>query len=309
MNNLQLLSMLDLDYFKEQNEENQCNYLITKVINNINNLLTNNIKYFVLDYRDDLYSYVAFSILQGLSSYKNIPILFHGKVKKTKKYFEKKYKIKYYKEDILMPKEENKDKFFISSFNPIYYVWNVSKNSKVFYSNYNIIDKFTLRQVEYAAENFYGVDEKIKIDKHFRKLFEGKICYNNDNDDFNFSAYFPYYKQNFTTLFVKLTGKESDNIDEIINEINKRDNCVVLYYMPFNLSFDLVFRKINSAIRAPRWGHNIVSIDSTMNIDFFESENIDFFGEWEYNEKSKILNLLKMAKENKEDERINEFIF
>lgn len=217
---------LNLDYSQRGlSIENQTNMLINKILNEVVEKFKDEDKYFVLDYHDDTISLIAYNIVKQIQSFAKLPLLILNKRKKNfKKFF--KCKEKFISNFTFNKLKKQNKVILLSCDNPIYKVNNVN-----FYfnenSDYNLMDKFTLEELNIAKKfyNLKDVDNLLSSSETYRfdSFCRGNLVETN-LDVFNFSK---PYKLNIN--IIKLTGDNSVDSDLISKVIDK--NEIILYYI------------------------------------------------------------------------------
>lgn len=235
----------NLDYpIQGYNIEEQTNHLINIKINDIiNKYSKSKKKYFILEYKDDLISVIAFKMLNAISSISNFDFYIYGKIKKTKKLLQsinpnkkvfktyKAYKTISLKKLRLLSKNET---VYFSIYNPIY---NVIPNTE-FYNNlgvslglevFYLVKEFTPQEF-FTARDFYGInyisneiDESSSAIKSYQKwidlpgrcivppALQAEICY-------------PEY---INVVYLNNDWKEDS---EILNNVEQSDYLTFYFY-------------------------------------------------------------------------------
>lgn len=272
-NNNYLLN--NLDYDRELlSKEIQCNDLISKEINRINNILLNNsnIKNIILEYADNYLSFLSYRILSFLNSNTKIKeqynIYIMGKISKTKNLFNNKpNKITKYKFNKYNITKDNT--LFIFYDSPIYVVnkrylhFNKLNLQKYLYNYTDMLSNITNSEIKYIAENFYTdnyyedylylhKDKKEKVIKpiKYSNIILHYIDFNNFHHDNNHNSYsaaieyintldptknYIYYKQDDTYY----TQKTNRLINYSIFALRKENNINIITDEQLNNLIDI----------------------------------------------------------------------
>lgn len=161
----------DVDYpIKDFRLDNQTNKLINDIINDIIFKYQKGKYTFVLEYRDDLISVIAYKILNTLSSISNFDFYLYGSSKRTRNYLKsiksgKKIFKKYMPHKFISLKKlkqlHKNNTIYFSVYNSIYKVIPTTE----FYRNlglslglqvYSIMEKFTPEEI-FTARDFYNI--------------------------------------------------------------------------------------------------------------------------------------------------------
>lgn len=275
---LQSNNKIELSCLYNTNNDIRVNNILTIKINNLNSIIKNNkIENVILFYNDDIYSLISYTLLSSLKSITNFNLYIYGKINKTKKYLgikTKDNKIIYNYNKI---KKKDIDNFpnilYIDSYNHIYNlyhkpIYKVIKNK--LYSNknkINIIDDLTPEDIIICSK-FYDIPIFELFNKRKKKIF---LRYNNLYIENN------YIKEpNKKIYFIKLTGTDKDNIDNIIKDINEnKNNISAIFYWCDNKDIftNRIFSLIPTYLAPNEYNTNINHIDIYYSI-------LDLFSEY-----------------------------
>lgn len=219
-----------------------------------------NIKYIILDYKDDMLSYINYSIVNNCFHFlnNNYKLLFFGKIKKTKDYI---YNYKQYK--ILNKfnyKKYINNSIYISGFNPMYKVNDTLKISNKFPLKLNLINLMSSDEIRCSLWFFQIKNNNYSKDSYeFQssipfELYTSK-CLNTtykkpeliDLEDNNI-------KYNIFHISKNLSKEELNNIINNINSLLPEE--IVIYYIEDDMVRDDLFLnpiylKINQSSHAP----------------------------------------------------------
>ena len=252
-------------YIKKYNNlglEIQTNQYIQNRMNILVSYLKNhkNIKYIILDYKDDMLSYINYSIVSNCFQFlnNNYKLLFFGKIKKTKDY------IYNYKQDKILNKFNYKkyinNSLYISGFNPMYKVNDSLKISNKFPLKLNLINLMSSDEIRCSLDFFQVKNNNYSKDSYeFQssipfKLYTSK-CLNTtykipeliDLEDNNI-------KYNIFHISKNLSEEELNNIINNINSLLPEE--IVLYYIEDDMTIDDLFLnpiylRVNQSSHAP----------------------------------------------------------
>lgn len=263
---LQSNNKIELPCLYNTNNDIRVNNILTIKINNLNSIIKNNkIENIILFYNDDIYSLISYTLLSSLKSITNFNLYIYGKINKTKKYLGIKTKDNkiIYNYNKIKKKDINNfpNTLYIDSYNHIYNlyhkpIYKVIKNK--LYSNknkINIIDDLTPEDIIICSK-FYNIPIFELFNKRKKKIF---LRYNNLYIENN------YIKEpNKKIYFIKLTGTDKDNIDNIIRDINEnKDNISSIFYWCDNIDIftNKIFSLIPSYLAPNEYNTNINHID------------------------------------------------
>lgn len=230
---LQSNNKIELPCLYNTNDNIRVNNILTIKINNLNSIIKNNkIENIILFYNDDIYSLISYTLLSSLKSITNFNLYICGKINKTKKYLGIKTKDNktMYNYNKIKKKDINNfpNTLYIDSYNHIYNlyhkpIYKVIKNK--LYSNknkINIIDDLTPEDI-IICSRFYDIPIFKLFNRRKKRIF---LNYNNLYIKNN------YIKEpNKKIYFIKLTGTDKDNIDNIIKDINiNKNNISAIFY-------------------------------------------------------------------------------
>lgn len=284
---------LNLDY--QQNglsKENQVNQLINKIINKIIiDFKDENNKYFVLDYKDDTISLIAYNILKQVQNFSSNPILIYGKEKNELKKFLKDKKEKFIS-NFTFNKLLKKNKLILFTCdNPIYKVNKVDICFKE-NSNYNFMKDFTIEEIQ-IAKTFYSIQDIEKDTKLFSSSAAqayDSICRGKVNDSFDWRQ----FKFNLpdTINIINLTGDNKED-SRLINEVIDKNEIIM-----YNISSDFESYQILSS-EFQFFLKNKSNIPTYWNINAYEivhdlklknpNLNFNFIGDFTNEERNKWL--------------------
>lgn len=263
---LQSNNKIELPCLYNTNNDIRVNNILTIKINNLNSIIKNNkIENIILFYNDDIYSLISYTLLSSLKSITNFNLYIYGKINKTKKYLGIKTKDNkiIYNYNKIKKKDINNfpNTLYIDAYNHIYNlyhkpIYKVIKNK--LYSNknkINIIDDLTPEDIIICSK-FYNIPIFELFNKRKKKIF---LRYNNLYIENN------YIKEpNKKIYFIKLTGTDKDNIDNIIRDINEnKDNISSIFYWCDNIDIftNKIFSLIPSYLAPNEYNTNINHID------------------------------------------------
>lgn len=263
---LQSNNKIELPCLYYTNNDIRVNNILTVKINNLNSIIKNNkIENIILFYNDDIYSLISYTLLSSLKSITNFNLYIYGKINKTKKYLGIKTKDNkiIYNYNKIKKKDINNfpNTLYIDSYNHIYNlyhkpIYKVIKNK--LYSNknkINIIDDLTPEDIVICSK-FYNIPIFELFKRKEKKIF---LRYNNLYIENN------YIKEpNKKIYFIKLTGTDEDNIDNIIKDINEnKDNISAIFYWCDNKEIfkNKIFSLIPSYFAPNEYNTNINHID------------------------------------------------
>ena len=214
--------------------EYQTNYYIQKIMNNIVNQIKNNedIEYIILDYNDDMLSYINLCIINNCLYFlnTNYKLLIWGNIRKTKKYvFNNKQYKKIKNRDL---KNYTSNSIIISSFNPIYKVSDYWKKFSKFKLVIKPLEHMTYEEIR-TCLFFYEPKDNTKYLNDCSKFLNSK---NVEKFKYNYKIE-NIYKNNLleiidscSHLFFYISKNDTDEIlKEKINKINENKNIVILY--------------------------------------------------------------------------------
>lgn len=214
--------------------EYQTNYYIQKIMNNIVNQVKNNenIEYIILDYNDDMLSYINLCIINNCLYFlnTNYKLLIWGNIRKTKKYiFDSKQYKKIKNRDL---KNYTSNSIIISSFNPIYKVSDYWKKFSKFKLVIKPLEHMTYEEIR-TCLFFYEQKDNIKYLNDCSKFLNNK---NVEKFKYNYKIE-NIYKNNLSEiidscshLFIYISKNDTDEIlKEKISRINESKNIVILY--------------------------------------------------------------------------------
>lgn len=247
-------SNLGLEIQTNQYIQNRMNILVSYLKNH------KNIKYIILDYKDDMLSYINYSIVSNYFQFlnNNYKLLFFGKIKKTKDYI---YNYKQYK--ILNKfnyKKYINNSLYISGFNPMYKVNDTLKISNKFPLKLNLINLMSSDEIICSLDFFQVKNNNYSKDSYeFQssvpfKLYTSK-CLNTtykipeliDLEDNNI-------KYNIFHISKNLSEEELNNTINNINSLLPEE--IVLYYIEDDMTIDDLFLnpiylRVNQSSHAP----------------------------------------------------------
>lgn len=214
--------------------EYQTNYYIQKIMNNIVNQVKNNenIEYIILDYNDDMLSYINLCIINNCLYFlnTNYKLLIWGNIRKTKKYiFDSKQYKKIKNRDL---KNYTSNSIIISSFNPIYKVSDYWKKFSKFKLVIKPLEHMTYEEIR-TCLFFYESKDNIKYLNDCSKFLNSK---NVEKFKYNYKIE-NIYKNNLSEiidacshLFIYISKNDTDDIlKEKISKINENKNIIILY--------------------------------------------------------------------------------
>ena len=214
--------------------EYQTNYYIQKIMNNIVNQVKNNenIEYIILDYNDDMLSYINLCIINNCLYFlnTNYKLLIWGNIRKTKKYiFDSKQYKKIKNRDL---KNYTSNSIIISSFNPIYKVSDYWKKFSKFKLVVKPLEHMTYEEIR-TCLFFYEPKDNIKYLNDCNKFLNSK---NVEKFKYNYKIE-NIYKNNLSEiinscshLFIYISKNDTDEIlKEKISRINENRNIIILY--------------------------------------------------------------------------------
>lgn len=267
--------------------EAQTNWLINRRMNEFEYLYKDMPeRIFILDYKDDLLSLICYRMLKNLQSICkfNFQILIMGKTKRTRQYIKNEKKIhpffakKYWK--------EKNNCVIVQPVNPLYNVLGMEKVFNDFpCKTWTPLTCFTPEQLK-ASQIFYhiGYIKKDKIQLNSAEIEAFNNFLNGMNNEWCKGLNFKYEKN---IAAVKLTNNiEKDSA--LLSEIESYDGLVFYFY-------DEQFPQILSAPEFSTYVSNKANIPGDNNINNmeipyyiyhnFSSCRIDFYGDWEYDNK------------------------
>lgn len=230
----------DIDFTRQyyynitKSDEFQTNIYLQNQMNILVNLIKNNsnIQNIILEYRDDLISYINYNIIKNCLQFLGLKytILFFGKIKKTKDYIYNYKNIK--KINCFQLKKYKDNSIFISGFNPIYKVNNSNKILSKFKLSYSPIKSMSSEEIKYALD-FYS----LKKDKYLEdcgKLYSSKLFKEYEKEykiekisNFNLEDIYDNIK--IIKLTKELLEKNGDNIIKDINSLQV--GTAIIYYI------------------------------------------------------------------------------
>lgn len=231
--------ILNLDYDKNYDYEKQTNITLNRIMNNF---VKNHIDYFensifIIDYTDDIYGFLTYSILKNIQGVYPFNLKIIGKVKRTKKLF-------YNKKDIIRVKRKfNKNVIFINCFNPLYYVDFPAKKFNNLSNSISLIESFTPEQLYFLCEFFALNKEKYRkiLSPILSKITPNLINFYQEKGNIK-----DYKEQSFNLPKIKLWKlKGTDEDFPIYDEILKTENDFINIYECPKDNEKIQFIKIN----------------------------------------------------------------
>ena len=228
-----LFHNMNLEYYKYDNkfEENETNIIFNKITNNFIEKYKDYFnKDFILYYTDDILGLISYYLLSTISQVSEFTFKIYckTKIKKTLKYINKKHIIKKLKI------KDSRNIIYLSTFNPLYYVINETKDYNFLNSNNSIIANLTPKQLKNISEYYNIKDEKLlsifsnNSVNNFINFCGGEEC--NLTELYNSIGYL-YENKNPKILVYNLSGDESDF--SIFDEIRENSNNSIIFYNYF----------------------------------------------------------------------------
>lgn len=227
--------------------EYQTNYYIQKIMNNIVNQIKNNenIEYIILDYNDDMLSYINLCIINNCLYFlnTNYKLLIWGNIRKTKKYiFDSKQYKKIKNRDL---KKYTSNSIIISSFNPIYKVSDYWKKFSKFKLVIKPLEHMTYEEIR-TCLSFYEPKDNIKYLNDCSKFLNSK---NVEKFKYNYKIE-NIYKNNLSEIidscshfFIYISKNDTDDIlKEKISKINENKNIIILYIIDDDMEEEDLFK-------------------------------------------------------------------
>ena len=255
-----LFHNMNLEYYKYDNkfEENETNIIFNKITNNFIEKYKDYFnKDFILYYTDDILGLISYYLLSTISQVSEFTFKIYckTKIKKTSKYINKKHIIKKLKI------KDSRNVIYLSTFNPLYYVINETKDYNFLNSNNSIIANLTPKQLKNISEYYNIKDEKLlsifnnnSVNNfiNFCNGEEGKLT-----ELYNSIGYL-YENKNPKILVYNLSGDESDF--SIFDEIRENSKNSIIFYNYSDELHDVIQYNLNPFIEArnaPRIGFNV----------------------------------------------------
>lgn len=255
-----LFHNMNLEYYKYDNkfEENETNIIFNKITNNFIEKYKDYFnKDFILYYTDDILGLISYYLLSTISQVSEFTFKIYckTKIKETLKYINKKHIIKKLKI------KDSRNVIYLSTFNPLYYVINETKDYNFLNSNNSIIANLTPKQLKNISEYYNIKDEKLLLIFNNNSVNnfinfcdgeEGKLT-----ELYNSLGYL-YENKNPKILVYNLSGEESDF--SIFDEIRENSNNSIIFYNYSEELHGVIQYNLNPFIEArnaPRLGFNV----------------------------------------------------
>ena len=262
----------------------QTNWLINRRMNEFEYLFANALeRIFILDYKDDLLSLICYRMLKNLQSICkfDFQIFLTGKARHTKKYVKKEKRISSFKLARLV---KNNQCVIVQPVNPLYNVMGLKQNYKDFPCKlWTPIAMFTPEQLK-TAQIFYHIGylkkDKVQLDSKEIEAFNSFLTGENNEwcKDYTFK-----YTHNIG--IVKLTGKVEED-SGLLSNVEDYDGLVFYFYE--GEEEPLILRQSEFSLYVKNKA-NIPTDDNINNMDvpyyiyhYFATPRIDFFGDWDY---------------------------
>jgi hypothetical protein len=270
---LKNLYALNLDYEREKVPyASYCNYKLTLLINDIKTKALN--KKIVLDYQDNLESFLTFCIIDTLSPFVNNEVYIYGKTYHTHKYLKKRNK--HYRK-IKDKSIKREDIFVVSPFNPICYVLNEKKTYSKFIADYYPIKDMTLKMMNYMLKYFYA-SNNYNFNNSLLCHFKDDLTMTQETHRCCREDFLDYYKRNcfnfnnndihYSTLIINCQDKDEDYFHKLTDLINRKDVVAIYCGEISNDNQKLMGTYIKNSINTPRLDFNYF-----YNFDYEESQN------------------------------------